>query len=124
MEIDFVKVEPENLSVLDFSSYLDSLESPSPNVEHAAQSQADLFHVALREIEAKGRQRGATIWAVIDTYPSMIQNVARIMSCLPTTQVSVERVFSQLKLILRDNRSNLGSEVVDALLFLRLNDCL
>ena len=43
------------------------------------------------------------------------------MSCLPRTQVSVEGMFSHLKLVLRENRVQMGNELTDAIVFLRTN---
>ncbi len=46
---------------------------------------------------------------------------ARALSALPVTQVSVERPFSALKIILSDTRSRLKADLVEAILFLRTN---
>ena len=40
---------------------------------------------------------------------------------MPTTQVSVERLFSQLKLLRRENRAKIGSDLTEAILFIRAN---
>jgi len=54
------------------------------------------------------------------TYPRLYQ-LAKILHSVPATQVSVERAFSALKLILSDLRCNLSSESIKKLLFLKLN---
>jgi len=46
---------------------------------------------------------------------------AMVLSCLPATQVSVERLFSAMANVLTDKRNRLTGEILDAVLFLRLN---
>ncbi len=104
-------------------AYLNSLETPS-QAEGSSQSQVDLFETALREAEALGRSRRSNVWEIIETYPKIIQPVAKAVSCLPSTQVSVERMFSQLKLLMRDNRASMGAALADGLLYLRMNRCI
>ena len=104
-------------------AYLNSLETPT-QAEDSSQSQVDLFESALREVEALGRARRSNIWEIIETYPQIVQPVAKAVSCLPSTQVSVERMFSQLKLLMRDNRANMGPDLADGLLYLRMNRCI
>jgi len=41
----------------------------------------------------------------------IVQPVLRTISCLPCTQASVERMFSHLQLVLRENRVRIGSEL-------------
>jgi len=50
-----------------------------------------------------------------------IGNAAMTLSCLPSTQVSVERLFSGLAYILSEKRSRMSAEVLEAVLFLRMN---
>lgn len=69
-------------------------------------------------------RRSTDVWTQIDHYPDMIKKVARVLTCLPTTQVTVERMFSQLKLVLRDNRARMGSDLCEAIVFLRTNKCI
>jgi hypothetical protein len=69
---------------------------------------------------------GTDIWQQISQFSEdgeMVQHVARLVSCLPTTQVTVERMFSQLKLIMRENRSRMNSDLAEAIVFLRTNKC-
>ena len=47
-----------------------------------------------------------------------ITKFARIALLLPANQVSLERVFLSLKLVLNDLRIRLGDDVVDAILIL------
>ena len=105
-------------SELDFQAYMDSLDQPAETV----QPQND-FDSALKEIEKLGRVKMNNVFDIISQYPAVIQDAAIAVSCLPTTQVSVERLFSQLKLVMRDNRARMGEDLTDAILFLRMNKC-
>ena len=42
---------------------------------------------------------------------------------LPPTQVTVERLFSAMKILLTDLRSKMKDEIVEAILFLKSNQC-
>ena len=51
----------------------------------------------------------------------IVQPVSRIISCLLCTQVSIKRMFFQLKLVLRENKVQMGNELTDAIVFMRIN---
>lgn len=53
-------------------------------------------------------------------YPDLYQ-VASVILVVPCTQVSVERLFSQLRYILDPLRNRLSEEVIDDILFLKSN---
>lgn len=55
----------------------------------------------------------------IKFYPDCIKDLALIVTALPPTQVSVERLFSALKIIKSDLRASLKEDLVEAILFLR-----
>ena len=77
-----------------------------------------------REELSRGRRAGerVPIQAIIkERYPPIIKDVCLILSCLPVTQVSVERLFSSLKLLKSDLRSRLKDDILDNMLFLRCN---
>jgi hypothetical protein len=61
----------------------------------------------------------STIFAA---YPDDIKEVCAIACCLPVSQVSVERIFSALRLIMTDYRHELKGETLDAVLFIRMNN--
>lgn len=48
--------------------------------------------------------------------------LARIILAIPISQVTVERAFSSLPLIISDKRTKLGSDIIDALVLVKLND--
>lgn len=82
-------------SQTDFDVYLDSLEGTQVISDGSDQD----FNKCLVEVEKLGRMKAESVWSIIRQYPSDFQKVARLLSCLPCTQVSVERVFSHLKLV-------------------------
>jgi len=51
-------------------------------------------------------------------YPNLYE-VYMLISSVPGTQVSVERLFSHLKFIVADQRSRLGGSILDSILFVR-----
>jgi len=56
-----------------------------------------------------------------EDYPLEIKDVARLLCAKPVTQVSVERLFSALKIFKRDHRSRLKEDILNALLLLKAN---
>jgi len=54
-------------------------------------------------------------------YPRLYQ-LAKVIHCVPATQVSVERAFSALKLVLSDLRCNLSPISLKQIMFLKLNN--
>ena len=75
--------------------------------------------VAIDGIEKIPRKR-LPVMDVINDYPLAIRDAARAVSALPATQVSVERLFSALRIITVD-RPSLAPDTIDQSLFLRLN---
>ena len=56
------------------------------------------------------------------SYPSKeLRMLAEVACSVPVTQVSLERLFSALRYILSDVRNRLREDIIDAILFLRLN---
>ena len=54
-------------------------------------------------------------------YPDIIRKPALLVTALPPTQVSVERLFSALGLIKTDQRAAMKEKLTEASLFLRAN---
>ena len=69
------------------------------------------------DIERLGRVKGSTVWEIIDRYPEIIRPIARMVSSVPSTQVSVERIFSHLKLVLRENGARMSVELANEIFF-------
>ena len=53
--------------------------------------------------------------------PDLSKTPSRCKDAMSVTQVSVERLFSALKLFKTDHRNKLKEDILDALLFLRAN---
>lgn len=51
----------------------------------------------------------------------LLSRIALVTLSVPVTEVSVERLFSHLKIVVSDRRTNLRSEIIEAILFLRIN---
>ena len=52
---------------------------------------------------------------VILSYPTAMRSCSRALAALPVTQVSVERLFSAMELLLSDLRSWLKQDTVEAM---------
>ena len=89
----------------------------------SASEKSDLtaFAEALVDVELLGRLKLQNIWDIISKYPRIVQPVSRFISCLSCMQVSVERMFSHLKLVLCENRVRIGNELTDDIVFMRTN---
>ena len=56
-----------------------------------------------------------------NTLHGELSEIANILFAVPVTQVSVERAFSTLKFILADNRDRLSEDMLEDILFIKLN---
>jgi len=93
----------------DFDAYLNSAAAEA-SATASAKSDVAAFAEALVDVERLGRLKLPNVWDVISKYPPIVQPVLRIISCLPCTQASVERIFSHVKIVLRENRVRMGNE--------------
>ena len=76
----------------------------------------------LNEFKALGRLKDQDVWDVIPSYRTAVRPCSLALAALPVTQVSVERLFSAMKLLLSDLRSRLMQDsAVGAMLLLRAN---
>ena len=69
------------------------------------------------------RSSKVTVMDAISRYPSILQKVAYKVTALPSTQVSVERLFSALRIIRSDLRTSMKEDLLEAILFFRTNGC-
>jgi hypothetical protein len=60
------------------------------------------FFDGLKEVEEYDRSSKLTILEVIPAYPEIVKPAAMIVTAMPPTQVSVEQLFSALKIIISD----------------------
>lgn len=58
---------------------------------------------------------------ILKDYPEELKDVAPLLSAMPPTQVSVERLFSALRILKTDHKNRLGEKLLNAMLFLRSN---
>ena len=58
---------------------------------------------------------------LISKYPDVLKDAARLLRAMPPTQVSVERLFSALKIFKSDLRSCLKADILNALLKANIN---
>ena len=77
------------------------------------------FNKALEDLENYDSESTSSLEEVIQSYPEIIRKVATTVLALPPTQVSVERLFSVLKLIKSDLRASIKEDITAAILFLR-----
>ena len=106
-------------SVSDFDAYLNFLHSTAAaeaSATASAKSNLTAFAEALVDVERLGRLKLPNVWDIFSKYSLIAQPVSRIIGCLLCTQVSVERMFSHLKLVLRKNRVRMGNELTDAIM--------
>jgi len=81
------------------------------------------FNNALTDMENIDRSSKVTVMDAISRYPSILQKVTYTVTALPSTQVSVERLFSALRIVRSDLRTSMKEDLLEAILFLRTNGC-
>ena len=72
------------------------------------------FSITL-DVEKMTPQRGEDVWQYIARLPLEVRHVAYILTAMPITQVSVERLFSALKLFKSDMRGSLEVDLLNAM---------
>nr|XP_039273925.1 uncharacterized protein LOC120347876 [Styela clava] len=115
---------------IDFEKHLDIEAKRRRTEKESRNSNSDLsplskfkrdFFYALNDVEKIDRSYKLDILKAIPEYPEIVQNVAYMVTALPPTQVSVERLFSALRIIRSDLRASMKEDLVKAILFLRTN---
>ncbi|CAM5156720.1 unnamed protein product [Natator depressus] len=79
------------------------------------------FREDCEAMESIGRLKVKSVFEAIHSYPPSIQAACRIALSMPTTQASVERLFSALKLILNDLQQAMKDYLIPAIIFYRMN---
>jgi len=69
------------------------------------------FRQAYRILEGMGRLKVKSVFEIFALYPESIQLACRIVSSMPTTQVTEERLFSALKTILSERRQSMKNDL-------------
>ena len=80
-----------------------------------------VFYTALIKVETFDRSSNLTVDKTIPLYPKIVQEAAIAVTALPSSQVSVERLFSALRIIKTDLRRRFKEDLVNFILFLRTN---
>lgn len=107
-ELDFLEQQKSSDQAL--SSTLD----PNSQIKQKVTS-------SIEQMERLGRLKASSVWKILDTLDEPLLTTAKILSAMPVTQVSVERLFSSMKFILSDHRASMKQDLLDAILFLRAN---
>ena len=79
------------------------------------------FNNALTDMENIDRSSKVTVMDAISRYPAILPKVPYTVTALPSTQVSVERLFSALRIVRSDLRTSMKEDLSEAILFLRTN---
>ena len=79
------------------------------------------FYTALTKAETFDRSSKLTVDKAIPLYLKIVQEAAIAVTALSPSQVSVERLFSAFRIIKTDLRGKLKKDLVDSILFLRIN---
>jgi hypothetical protein len=79
------------------------------------------FLYGLKEVEEYDRSSKLTMLEVIPAYPEIVKPAAMTVTAMPPTQVSVEQLFSALKIITSDIRASMKEDLAEAILFPRTN---
>lgn len=111
----------ESVVIDEFDKYLDSLEKNDEKIHKIGTNdiQKEKFFNDLNKIEQFNRKGKRSFNGVVPYYPENIRDVALVAAAMPPTQVSVERLFSALKLVKSDIRASMKEELANAILFLR-----
>ncbi|XP_062549966.1 uncharacterized protein LOC134214657 [Armigeres subalbatus] len=109
----------------DFDSYITEMfgECDAPVTNEASGSR---FFQQLKAIEVEPRQNHAyDVWRHWvnrrDTHPELYA-VASVVLAVPSNQISVERAFSALPLVMTDRRAAIGEENLRNILLVKLNE--
>ena len=112
----------------EFEKELDMLEQRASLGDSRSNNHNTFDHVKL-ELNAnidkmlqRGRLKEEHVWKIVESVDEPLRATAKILSAMPVTQVSVERLFSSMKFILSDKRSSTKQDLLEAILFLRAND--
>ena len=76
------------------------------------------FEKALTEIEKIDRSSKLDVMQALNNYLEIVKKVAYTVTALPSTQDSVERSFSALRIIRSDLRVSMKEDLIEAILFL------
>ncbi|XP_023224633.1 oocyte zinc finger protein XlCOF6-like [Centruroides sculpturatus] len=79
----------------------------------------DEFYHVVKKVNSIDRSSNLDVKTAILHYPDIIQDTALNVTALPPAQVSVERLFSALKIIKSDLRASMNADLIESIFFLR-----
>lgn len=115
---DFEKMLDNEQKEADQSRSTGSLPREITPREKFVQEFSETISIKIEKIDRHSKLK---VLDAIQEYPEIVRETALVLTALPPTQVSVERLFSALKLLKSDLRTNLKEDVLEAMLFLRTN---
>lgn len=108
---DLPLFSPRLMATFDYLLY--NGQSTAIRERIVALQQRDKEHVMLTNVMG--------YWATAAPHDPEMAAIAAVVLAAPATQVTVERAFSSLPLILTDKRTNLGPDLLNMLLTVKLN---
>lgn len=107
-----------------FSEHMDNLAQNEASLQDKTRENSSDMQLELIEYEKLPRLRAEKqimeFWENQEKFP-MLKKIAADILSVPVTEVSVERMFSHLSFILNRYRSTLKADLLEDILFLRLN---
>ena len=107
------------------SSTEDELEQDLDRMQEVARMTQRRQTPSLQEDFEKARllprMKGKYAFDGISGFPQQVPSAARALTAMPVTQVSVERLFTALRVIVSDARASMKQYLVEAILLLRID---
>ena len=104
---------------------LEVLDVPAVSLPASTPSTLADIEAALTNLKAmKGqlkKSKKELLKLIKEEYPKDLKDIALLLYSMPVTQVSVERLFSALKIYKSDHRNRLKEDVLSSLLILKAN---
>lgn len=110
--------DPDTLD--EFDEYLQELQQSAPRSQNT-QNLYEEITVYKNEVQRRKETDTLQFWEDKKSAYPILYDIAMIVLAAPTTQVSVERLFSGLSYILNARRTKLKDETLDQILTLREN---
>ena len=111
--IEVSETVPAQRAPSEFKAYFRSLDEThafSDGDSDYSELITNKFNDALCIVEKLG-VKSSSMWNIISQYASLVQLIYRVISCLSSTEVSEEQMFSDLKFVLLENCASMGNNV-------------
>ena len=100
-------------------------ESPRPRVTSPRDAATGTVKAALQKLSERKlilkKMKKDMVDLIKEEYPEPLKEVSLLLLAMPVTQVSVERLFSALKIYKSDRRNRLKDDILNSLLILKTN---